>query len=379
MNTKEFGPLYALASNGKTKIWQAKVQNHGLFIYHGYTDGVITEDKKMIEGKNIGRANETSPFEQACSEAQSKYNKKLDEGYMADIDDVNETIIKLPMLAQKYTERKHYLKYPCFVQPKLNGCRCIAELGVHGVEYISRQGKKFTTLNHLDAQVKCLLDEIGISSDGEIFHPEWTFQEIIANLKKERPTTKELEYWIYDIVDTDHDFFDRNSRISNWFDDNYDSENSMDFRKFGNLVEVPTFLVDNEKEFLSYHKHFTQDWNFEGTILRNSAGKYMLKHRSNDLLKFKDFQDSEFLIIGAHEGTGNDIGTVIFDCETDEGLTFSVRPKGSRELRREWLKDIKHIVNKKLTVKYQNLSDPPDGYKRGVPVFPVGIGIRDYE
>jgi DNA ligase-1 len=375
MQKKEYGPLYSLASNGKTKEWSCKVveENGVVNIYyiHGYTDGKKITDTKSIIGKNIGKSNESSPWEQANSDAQSKMKKKMDEGYQETIiTNIAEVTIELPMLAQKYTERKKYLKFPCQVQPKLNGVRCIAK----GGKYISRKGKDFTTLSHLDKEIKLFHKEVKANPDGEIFNPEWGFQEIIRALKKQRDHSNELEYWIYDLVDTTSKFSEREAKINKFFDVNSTSKNELGFRKVGNLVEVPTHIVTNEKDIKRLHKEFTKA-GFEGSILRNSDGLYLLNHRSNDLLKFKDFLDSDYTIIGGHEGTGNDIGTIVFECETEDGKPFSVRPKGSREQRREWLEQLDEIVKQKikLITRYQNLSED------GIPIFPVGIALRDFE
>ena len=64
---------------------------------------------------------------------------------------------------------------------------------------------------------------------------------------------------------------------------------------------------------------------------------------------------------------------VLFIVRNRRGHTFVVRPRGSFELRRQWMKDINSIIGKKLTVRYQELTDD------GIPRFPVGISIRDYE
>jgi ATP-dependent DNA ligase len=377
MKKKEFGPLYAKASNGKIKTWSCVVaEDKGtvtLNVIHGYEDGKKTVDTRTVEPKNIGKSNETTPWDQGLSEAESKQNKKRDEGYLDTISDVADTEISLPMLAQKYEERKHYLKWPCFVQPKLNGVRCTTRRNVDtNVEYVSRKGKFYTILDHMTKEVEDFLDYVGVG-DGEIFNPEFTFQEICSAVKKEREDTKELEYWIYDIVDTKLTFEERNSEIKKFFDEYSKEKNSLGFRKYGPLVEVPTYEVADEKEFKKYHKIFTEEWKFEGTMLRNKDGKYILKHRSNDLLKYKDFMDAEFEIIGAKEATGNDVGTVVFRCKTQDGKEFDVRPKGSRKLRKKWLKEIDKLIGKELTCKFQCYSDD------GIPIFATGLAIRDYE
>jgi DNA ligase-1 len=73
------------------------------------------------------------------------------------------------------------------------------------------------------------------------------------------------------------------------------------------------------------------------------------------------------------------MGTIIWECYyvNSEGKKekFKVRPKGSREFRRELFENAKKSFKKMylgqlLTVRFQEIS------KDGCPRFPVGIGIR---
>jgi len=111
----------------------------------------------------------------------------------------------------------------------------------------------------------------------------------------------------------------------------------------------------------------------EGVMIRNAASPYQVGKRSYHLQKFKKFFDDEYKIIGANEGQGNDIGTVVWVCETPQGLPFAVRPKGTRAERQDWYQNRDQYIGKGLTVKYQELTND------GIPRFPVGIAIRDYE
>ena len=112
---------------------------------------------------------------------------------------------------------------------------------------------------------------------------------------------------------------------------------------------------------------------YEGVIIRNKKGLYRLATRSEDLQKFKEFEDAEFSIVGFTEGEGNEKGAVIWICETEEKKKFRVRPKGTVDDRKELFKKGQTYVGKMLTVKYQELTD------EGIPRFPVGLAIRDYE
>lgn len=356
----ELPTLYAKASTGKTKQWRGWTEDGTMFIEHGYIDGKKQTTSKTVKGKNIGRANETTPEQQAESELQSKFNKKVDEGYTENIQDTNKTVF-LPMLAHPFDKYKHKIVYPCLVQPKLNGVRCLAD---YDPSYMSRKGKEYNTLGHLDKEVMEVISHIGLGAvlDGEIFNPEWSFQEITRAVKKERDNTNQLQFWVYDIVDPETEFIHRNDQLAEAFK----------AVKTKNLVLTPTYVCNSEEHAMELHAKFTKE-GYEGIIIRNAAGKYKLKHRSHDLLKYKTFLDNEFEITGFYEGTGLEKGAIVFVCKTKQGKEFHCRPKGSRETRRRWFEDGQSIIGKQLTIRYQELSED------GIPVFPVGLAVRDYE
>ena len=350
--------LYALSSNGKIKTWEIEADGDTMIIRSGYIDGRLVEQTKIIDGKNIGRSNETTPEQQCELECQSKWQKKIDQQYTTSLEDVKsykDQEILLPMLAHRFDKRKKDITYPCYVQPKLNGVRCVYQ----GGKFMSRTGKEYTTLAHLVPE----LEQLGIDiPDGEIYVHGMSFQDIIRRVKKDRGTkTQELEYWVYDqILDTG--FKIRNLDLNTCFSTHTGIK----------VKPVMTIVVNSEKEIKEWHNKWVAE-GYEGIIIRNAEGPYKVKHRSKDLQKYKEFIDDEFEIIGFHEGTGNDQGTVVFELQTKGGKQFSVRPRGTHEMRSHWLEDIDNIIGKELTVRYQELSED------GVPIFPVGIEIRDYE
>ena len=122
---------------------------------------------------------------------------------------------------------------------------------------------------------------------------------------------------------------------------------------------------------MEYYQKFMNE-GYEGIMFRNEGANYLPHYRSKHLQKYKEFQDDEFEIVGGKEAEGEDRGTVIFECKSKSG-TFWVRPRGSREYRKRLLVDILNLTGKKLTVRYQNLTE------YGEPRFPVGIAVRDYE
>jgi DNA ligase-1 len=109
---------------------------------------------------------------------------------------------------------------------------------------------------------------------------------------------------------------------------------------------------------------------YEGTMIRDPQMKYEIGKRSYSLLKLKDFVDEEFKIVGFEQGNGSFEKSIIFICEAN-GSMFNVVPEGSMEYKRELWKDRNKYLNKWLTVRYFEKS------KDGIPIFPVGVSVRD--
>ena len=137
-----------------------------------------------------------------------------------------------------------------------------------------------------------------------------------------------------------------------------------------NVVLVETRLVRNEQELFEAHAHFTAE-GYEGTIVRTDEGGYLVGHRSNSLLKMKDFQDAEFRVVDVEEGKGSFKGKAIFVCENDDGYRFNVTPEGTMEHRSHLWDTRDEHIGKWLTVRYQALTED------GAPQFPVGVDFRE--
>lgn len=367
--------LYGLATNGKIKTVEYSVEeledgSCDIVNVFGYLDGKKQTDRRNIrEGKNIGKTNETSVYEQACLEMESKWRKKKDENYTENPTGIcgSEEKSLLPMLAQKFTERKHHIKYPCLVQPKLNGLRCLAKKTNHArVNFTSRKYKPYKTIVHLEAECFSILNSmIGLNRilDGEIYKHGLTLQEINRRVKKYRPgLTEELEYWVYDIAEENMDNIQRRALMG-----------AIDESNLVKVKILPTYVCNSEEEVKAYHDQFVQE-GYEGVIIRNTDGMYLFEKRSNDLQKYKEFIDEEFEVVGYKSGEGREYDAIIFTCKVKnpkDVLTFDVRPRGSIEDRvKQMYDDPDKFIGMKYTVRYQDLSES------NVPNFPVGICFR---
>ena len=134
--------------------------------------------------------------------------------------------------------------------------------------------------------------------------------------------------------------------------------------------------VLREDQLKDIHDLFV-DEGYEGLMLRNIDSPYEFT-RSWNLVKYKIMKDDEFKIVDAVKGLkGKSKGAIIWICETPKGDRFNVVPNGTMASRKilwdEWKADPKAFLGKELTVQYQELT------LKGIPRFPKGIAIRDYE
>ena len=380
------GPLYALASTGKIKSWKALIHENSdasaTIVYtFGYLNGTQqVQNRPVLEGKNIGKSNETTPFEQACKDADSKADKKRDKGYQEDINTLSTPI--LPMLALPFEKRKHNIVWPAMAQPKIDGVRCTCRLNEEGkLEMFTRKGKQFTALPHIEKELMIFLqDKTGSIAfpndssfylDGELYSDSLTFQQLAGTVRREKndsSITDQIYYIIFDCFYTNKDvnFRDRWGLLKTKFD-----LNPNPYTKYIKLID--TILVTTEDQLKEKHNEYVAE-GYEGIIVRNLDGLYKLNHRSADLQKLKSFQDDEYTIIDFKEGEGIEQGCVVWQCETGKGSQrFWVRPTGSRRERTLHFNNGNHYLGQQLTVRFQELTDD------GIPRFPVGISIRNYE
>ena len=282
-----FKPLYNLNSKGNLQIWEIKVVDNKLIKEFGLTDGKKTIVEKIIHGKNKGKKNETSDHSQALLQAQSDYLKKIDSGY-SETKEIKKSI--LPMLALNFQNRKHDIVYPCFIQPKLNGVRCL----LINNRFYSRKGKEFYFLEGiLDTLFTSHLPK-NIILDGELYSHELTFSQIISaikqkNQKPEYDLVSKINFIVFDCFDQTNlniDFQDRIQLVSQIIN-----------KKF----VIPTLNCRNEDCIDTYHKKYIKE-NYEGIIIRNKLGGYLLNKRSKNLQKLKFTIDDEFKIVSFSEG-----------------------------------------------------------------------------
>lgn len=373
--------LYKRSKNEKIQQWSIEIEGGRFRTTEGFIDGAqTTSEWTVCAGKSIGKANETSPEQQAAKEVTAKIQKQKSKGYTDKVEDVDSAKKKIdPMLAHKWDDHKDYALSRGSVasQPKLDGIRC--EVKREGL--FTRNGKPILTAPHIHQELLKALDRLpaGFVLDGELYNHELKedFNKIASLVRKQNPNEEELteaekvlQFHWYDIDDSvlpkekQEPFVTRNAAIYNL------CRNSDLNLKYAKMVPTeflggPTNLL-LERMDLIYGVYLEEG--YEGQMIRVSESTYQAG-RTKDLLKRKEFQDGEFTIIDIEEGVGNRsgmMGRIKF-----EG--FDSNARGSHEYFRELLKNKKKYIGKQATVRYQNLT--PDGKPR----FPVMVAIRNYE
>jgi ATP-dependent DNA ligase len=416
---KTFPTLYnTTIGTDREKQWSIEVLETSESSYiirsqHGVRGGkLVTHDTDIKEGKNIGRSNATTPRQQAILEAERDWTKKVKQGYapenkptpvlpkkklvrvdkLKDVDEVQEletsqssSKLLKPMLALELDLDKPNIKYPTYIQPKLDGVRCLVYLNSSGgLVFQSRQNTIYEPFEHLVPELKTLFcyfqGDKDLVIDGELYIHGAAFEKItsiVRRAKSKHPEVSTIKYHIYDcfysgdgnIAKNSTGYGDRYKTLSQAFANQKEQQ-------FQNLVLVETKIANDMGEVEAFHTYYTKlSSPYEGIMIRNKDSPYKQQGRSKDLLKYKKFHDDEFLVIGHHEGSGAHKGTPIFECQSKakEGKMFSVTMQGSIESRKKMLENVKDYYGKQLTVKYQEISAD------GAPRFPVGISFRDYE
>jgi hypothetical protein len=347
---------------GGAKYWRLHITQDGSDYYthaEWYQISKSGRETKRQESEpyfaaptNEGRANERDSKAQAEFEFDAIIKKQRDKGYRSKGEKKQER--SMPMLAHKFVDHKKKIEFPVYVQPKLNGMRML----FNGENGWSRGNKEIIpeVIQHLK------FDTGGFMLDGELMLPDNVLlQESMKAIKKFRPElSPELLYHVYDIVDDELPYPMRHQIIADLM------HNAPE-----NVKIVKTVRADDESQVMHLHNLFVKD-GYEGTMIRNPDMPYEIGKRSYSLLKLKDFVDAEYRIVAVVDGAGSDVGLAIFELETDSGARFNCRPEGSQENRAELFKNRRELVGLYMTVRYQELS------RDGIPIFPVGVSIREY-
>ena len=279
-----------------------------------------------------------------------------------------------PMLAYPVSDKPIDYSKPTFIQPKLDGVRCVIQYGdgvSPGAIAYSRTGKEWKNINHILAQLKPFFKKYpNVILDGELYNHALrdNFEKIISLVRKTKPTdedrleaSKLTQFHCYDIIDETLTFEERNYFIYKQLPTSYC------------VKHLITKSCSTEVIAKVIHQQ-NLDNGYEGSIVRTND-TYQCK-RSHNLRKFKDFSDAEATIIGYAEGKGKRTGHLgKFIMRDDEGVEFGCPPgKGyNYQDMRDMLKDVHKYMGQTATFTYFERT------KAGSYIHPLFKCIRNYE
>lgn len=419
--------LYSKDSIGRIRIWGIAVETRDNTPYIVIKQGLINNPTEyvnpVLQGKNEGKRNATTPYEQACKDAESKWKQKKKEGYksLEDLglpigDYIMQDLINIlnealpnnstddnnnlrPMKCQKFEDNK--FQYPAIAQPKLNGFRCVMRLETindglftkQTVTFRSKEGNEYVLPHITDIAYNILFtneEYKDLVFDGELYIHGKRLNEIkkcipIRNsnnvISQPSGNSLDVQFHIFDLSIPDMIQIDRSNKLLNIFTTLY----SRDIPEFNTRIKLVRHYEVNSDEIF---RKFTESWirqGYEGGVIRDINAEYKFGSRPMTMRKLKAFkglepQDKEFLIVDVVQKNQSIIaGTtrtyIAVVCKNDiNDETFDVTPEGNEEERLEYLNNKDKYIGKYATVKYYERSGVAN-----VPFHANLITVRDYE
>ena len=278
---------------------------------------------------------------------------------------------KKPMLAYPVSDKPIDYDKPTFIQPKLDGVRCLIQYDAGKVTAYSRTGKEWKNIEHIKLNLLSFFDKHpNAILDGELYNHDFKddFESIISMVRKTKPTDEDrsiscnnVQFHCYDIIDETKTFEDRYKFVMDNLRDSYC------------VRTVETIQIPNQLEAKEMHD-VNLNSGFEGSILR--ANDLYKCGRSWSLRKFKDFSDAEATIVGYVDGKGKRTGTLgKFLMRDDDGIEFGCPPGKGYNYKdmKDMLDNIHDYIGQRATFTFFERTKA-NSYRH--PLFKC---IRNYE
>jgi DNA ligase-1 len=434
--------LYSMDKSGKYHIWQGFI---GISESDGSEDLVAVEDdhiteraplsdeecgiiwtrhgqeggkeqisaKTWVAGKNVGKANETTPFTQAILDMRTLYNKKIKKGDTTEKEELIASGTKMkiediinadkgwrvfPMAVHDVSKAKNWSKveYPCDMQPKYDGTLAVTVYHPDMAEYLgedalvdiySRRREDVEGQEHILADLAKILDaHPGLYLVGELWKAGSGRQDISGVSRRLADSAKEssitLDYMVFDCFKLDED--------KTWEERKADLNELREECKTSNceyIKFIESTRVSNHDELeREYQNYLAQG--LEGGIIRKLSGKYVpslsKEYRTYEILKIKPRPDAEWNVVDFTQGSkGKEIGSIIWICEhiLEDGTAkrFNVTPNNpetSRKAKFKYLSENRDIFDaeykgQEMTITYDVLSND------GLPQQPKALYFKD--
>ena len=277
-----------------------------------------------------------------------------------------------PMLAYPVSDKPINYDNKVFMQPKLDGVRCLIQYDKKtGVTAWSRTGKQWKNIHHITSSLeKWFKSNQTTVLDGELYNHDLRddFETIISLVRRQTPddidmleSREMVQFHCYDIIHPDNSpFEDRNRFVKHCV------EQSSSY-----VHTVSTLQCVDDEDAKEMHA-VNLACGFEGSILRTNDVYH--QKRTHSLRKFKDFHDAEALIVDWVEGVGKRKGTIgKFMAQDEDGNLFGMPVMDKFKYLQDNFKAMQGYVGKTATFTYFERTKA-NSYRH--PLFKC---IRDYE
>lgn len=361
--------LYAnhISQEGKYLVYSVGCNGTELVVEYGQMGGELQVYYKEIECKG-----KKSVYQQAYQEAKKRWSDQLKKRYRLQPSVSFDAKKNIVMLANQM-KTNTVIQYPVYVQYKLDGMRFTALLDDEDRVVIrSRVNNEFQHLSHLRTELKLLLKELppGYIVDGELYIHGYTFQQlssIIKSTKEIHPENCKVEAHIFDLIDTgDLNYSQRLELLEDLLLVQVEDCTDEYEDRYKYLTLVPTSTANCREDVDSMFIAALSE-GYEGVMIRKISAPYS-PGRSNNILKLKPLQTDEGTIIDVVSGVGSHSDLAIFRVRDSLNVVTDVVPKGSHDLRREWLLQKDSLIGKQYQIAFQERISGTNA-----PRNPVGI------
>lgn len=255
-----------------------------------------------------------------------------------------------------------------FVEPKLDGIRCLAFITALGeVAFVSRNNKDVWNTELIEAEIK----KAGVKDvvlDGELLADTWDNTISIAHTQSDvgEWLKKKLKFYIFDML-TDEEWekkdtvglVQRKQRLENAF--------GAGGRAVIGIVYGERALNFEDAEGI-YKEYLKQK--YEGVVIKRVDSKYPFK-RGEAWLKWKPISTFDVQIVGYAPGSGRNKDVLgAFICEF-KGKKIHVGGGYSDEQRKKFWEQRDEMIGKVIEIEGQEVT------KYGAIRFPVFVRLRE--
>jgi len=247
------------------------------------------------------------------------------------------------------------------IEPKYDGLRCIAMVDEGAVTLLSRNGKEFTSSDHLkDSILK--LGRNGVF-DGEL--TSGNFNSSVSAVKRKSEQNDSTVYNIFDYLDPD----EWKTPVNSWRQRRFKLTEMFRAGTPSGLVLTPAYDLSSEADAFKYYNQFL-NLGYEGGIVKNARGIYRFS-RHRDWMKLKETNDADLRVESLVEGEGKYRGMLGAAIVFYNNKRVSVGSGFSDEQRELFWQNSNLILKKVIEIHYHQVT--PEGSLR----HPRFIKIRE--